>query len=101
MTIGPLPMIRMEARSVRRGTSATPGHDRGELIEQVGRVMRTGTGLGMVLDREHRLAPEPQTLAHTVVEVDVGDLDVTAERVGIDRVVVVLARDLDPTRRNM
>ena len=28
-----------------------------------------------------------------------GDLDVAAERVGVDRVVVVLARDLDPAGR--
>ena len=64
MTIGPLPMIRIESMSVRRGTSAAPGHDRGELFEQVGRVVRTGAGLGVMLDREHRLAPEPQP-SHT------------------------------------
>ena len=63
MTIGPLPMMRMDSMSVRRGISATLGHQVGELLEQIRRIVRPGTGFGMVLDGEDGLARQRQAFA--------------------------------------
>src|SRR4051812_19906540 len=70
-------------------------HQQIELFEQVTGVVRSWAGLGMVLHAERGRAEHAQTFAHAVVEVDVGHLGDAGERVGCDREVVVLARDLD------
>src|SRR5918997_2728682 len=99
MTIGPAPMRRMDSMSSRRGTSAAPGgvDERGELVEQVGGVVRAGARLRVVLHAEGPHGVGPDALDHPVVEVDVADRDVAAaaDRALAHRVVVVLAGDLD------
>ena len=85
MTIGPDPMTSTDRRSSRLGMRTSPGavHQRAELVEQPGRVVRARRGLGVVLHAERRPVQQPQALDHAVVEVDVGDLgraEVGAER---------------------
>ena len=111
MTIGPAPMSRIDSRSVALRHQATPRSARGwpagasrrsvtpsmvgELLEQVGAVVRAGARLRVVLHAEGRRVEHPQALAHAVVEVDVAHLGAAAQRVGVDGEVVVLAGDLD------
>jgi len=66
----------------------------GELGEQVAGVVGAGAGLGVVLHAEGGHGAAAQALDDAVVEVDVGD-DGGGDRAFGDRVVVVLARDLD------
>src|SRR5581483_11023875 len=95
MTMGPLPMTRIECRSSRRGTSAPPRHQVGEVGEEVRGVVWSGPGLGMVLHAERGDATHAQTLDGAVVQVHVRDLGTTGDGVGLHHVVVVLAGDLD------
>ena len=69
---------------------------RGEVLEEVGAVVGTGAGLGVVLHAERGRVEHAEALAHAVVEVHVAHLGPAAERVGVDGEVVVLAGDLDP-----
>ena len=96
--------------SSRRGTQATPfsasgvaagrlapladAEHRGEVLEEVGAVVGTGAGLGVVLHAEGGRVEHAQALAHAVVEVDVAHLGPAGEPVGVDGEVVVLAGDL-------
>ena len=66
----------------------------GELLEQVGAVVRPRPRLGVVLHAERRGVEDPEALAHAVVEVHVAHLGPPAQRVGVDGEVVVLAGDL-------
>src|SRR5437868_12707834 len=99
MTIGPEPMTRMDLMSLRLGT----GHDLTELVEQVGGVVGTGGGLGVVLHAEGPAVEQPQALDALVVEVDVADLGPAVGGVerrvegGLDREAVVVRGDLDLT----
>src|SRR5581483_12325800 len=73
---------------------ATGLHESGEIVEEVGGVVGTGGGLGVVLHREGPQRVDPQPLHDAVVEVDVGDVGAGGDRIGLDGVVVVLAGDL-------
>src|SRR5437868_6808217 len=86
--------------SSRRGMSRS-SHEIGELLEQVTRVVRTGTRFRVVLHAERPQVGRGNAFDVAVVEVDVRDLDAVRQRVAVDRVVVVLARDLDAARRQM
>ena len=104
MTIGPEPMIRIDWMSVRFGIRPPLPHRRapaveqvGELLEQVPAVVRSRPGLRVVLHAERPLARDLHPLADAVVEVHVGHLGDAGEPVGVDREVVVLAGDLDPS----
>src|SRR5262245_40697453 len=67
-----------------------------EPSEQIVRIMRSRSGLRVVLDCEDRQAPVPHALARAIVEVDVGDLEPGGRaRVRIDGEAVILRRDLD------
>lgn len=63
-------------------------------MEQVDGVVGAGAGLGVVLHAKHRVAQVGHALQGAVVQVDVGGLEVL-EGVGVYRVAVVLAGDLD------
>src|SRR5215212_8566011 len=108
MTIGPEPRMRMRWMSSRRGTETLQ-----ELVEEVQGVVRTGPGLGVVLDGARRHVEQRQPLDGAVVEVHAAELRGPEVRlpahglVDVDRVrsaradhgePVVLRRDLDPAR---
>src|SRR5579875_115454 len=93
MTIGPAPMIRMLAMSVRLGIGA---HQRDEAREQIMAVLRAGTGLRVVLDRKDRPVDDAQPLIAAVEQRDVGRLDILGQALRIDDEAVVLAGDRDP-----
>ena len=57
--------------------------------------MWTRVGLRVVLHAESPLTGDLKALANTIVQVDVCHRGLTKERVGVDREVVVLTRDLD------
>src|ERR1700722_8002144 len=118
MMIGPEPMTTTDFRSARLPITLPPAavgssgrlHERAELAEQAGGVMRAGRGLGVVLDGEGGPVEQPQALDDTVVEVDVGDLGGAERGVELDsagpvaagragrqghREAVVVAGDLD------
>src|SRR3984957_4315069 len=92
MMIGPEPMTRTDFRSARLPITLPPAavgssgrlHERAELAEQAGGVMRAGRGLGVVLDGEGGAVGQPQALDDTVVEVDVGDLGGAERGVELD-----------------
>src|SRR6516164_1128201 len=92
MTMGPAPIIRMLSRSVRLGIRV---HQRDEPLEQIMAVLRAGAGFRMMLDREHRLADNPQAFIRIVEQRDMGWLDPGWQALGFDDKPVVLARDLD------
>src|SRR5436305_14099971 len=101
MTIGPLPMIRIDWMSVRFGISPKPlqvansgertgrngaiprtwrgfssgvlGDQVGELGEEVAGVVGAGAGLGVVLDAEGADVAEAKAIDDADVEVDVAD----------------------------
>ena len=67
----------------------------GGIVEEVQAVVRTGRGLGVILDAEDRQPLVPQPFEGLVVQVDVAGLDVGGQRGGVDGEAVVLRRDLD------
>ena len=88
-----------------RRLSPPPRHEVEEPVEQVGRVVRAGRGLGVVLHRERLQravgGPQLETLDHVVVEADVAHRGGAVRRLGrrvergVDREPVVVRRDLD------
>src|SRR6478609_8340941 len=100
MMIGPLPISRIVSMSFLRGTSAGP-HELRELLEEIARVVRTGTRFRVVLHAERAEMIATDALDVAVVEVQVRDDASFRQGVGVDRVVVVLTRDLDPAVRQM
>ena len=81
---------------VARGTTR-PLHQGAELLEQIAGVVGTGPRLRVVLHAEGRDVATAQALDDAVVQVDVGDVGALDGPVD-DRVVVVLAGDLDRVR---
>src|SRR5258707_15440111 len=105
MMIGPLPMSRIVLRSSLRGTvcshrSARP-HELRELLEEIARVVWTRTRFGVELDAECAEMLAAHAFDIAIVQVQVTDRTALRERGRVDRVVVVLTRDLDPTRRQV
>src|SRR4051812_24164019 len=104
MTIGPEPITRMCEISVRLGISPDPPalqillrlagpvtaragrsssrsfEQLDEAVEQVGRIVRAGRSLGVVLHAERLDVARPQALDDIVVEADVADLDLAEVR---------------------
>lgn len=62
--------------------------------KQVERIVRSRTGLRVVLHAEYRIPDVRHALQGTVVQVDVGGLELF-QRIGIDGIAVVLAGDLN------
>src|SRR3954453_9123141 len=95
MTIGPEPMTSTDDRSVLRGTRGflARGHQVGEAVEQVPRVVRAGSGLGVVLHREGRDVVSAQPLGDPVVEADVADLGGAERRLEPAAVLRTLHRE--------
>src|SRR6266567_8678837 len=114
MTMGPLPMTRIERTSSRLGTR----HQLPEPREQVPAVVGSGRGFGVVLHRERRDVEAPYAFQRVVVEVPVGQghpppggrgrgrLSAgcrspgslwTAPAARVDGEAVVVAGDLDPS----
>src|SRR5947207_3018489 len=58
-------------------------------------VLRAGAGLGVVLHREDRLAPDRQAFVRPVEQREMRRRDPFGQAVGIDDEAVVLAGDLD------
>ena len=89
---------------MRRGISVPrpfpTHHQLAELVEQVARVVRARARLRVVLHAERGNLTAPDALDHSVVEVHVRDVG-GVEPVGVDREVVVLARDLDLSGREV
>src|SRR5438067_1019051 len=101
MMIGPEPMMRMRWRSSRRGITSTPSvvgllarpfartllslpHELREVLEEVVRIVRAGSGFRMVLHAEDRMVAVAEALQRLIVQIDVGDLDIVEiERIGI------------------
>src|SRR6266487_3009305 len=65
----------------------------GELIEEVGSVMRAGGGFGMILYAEDRQVLVPHSLHGAVVQIYMRHFYVGGQRVGIDCEPVILRRD--------
>src|SRR5919106_3914042 len=65
-----------------RGTAPGPAHQRGEVTEQVARIVRTWRRLGVVLHAERRHVVADDALVDAVVEVDVRGAHAT-EAVGL------------------
>lgn len=60
------------------------------------RIVRTGRSLGVILHREQRQVLVPHALQRVVVKIDVRQLDFARrQRIGINREVVIVRRDLD------
>ena len=67
-----------------------------ELLKAHVGVVRSGRGLGVVLDAHRLLRLAQQARACAVVQVDVGDVHVSREGLRVNRVIVVLRADLNP-----
>jgi hypothetical protein len=63
--------------------------------EQVRGIVRTRPRFGVVLHTECRNIESAKTFDHAVVEISMCDFNLRPDRAVVDRVVVVLARDLD------
>ena len=59
--------------------------------------MRARSGFGVILDREDRQGLVAKAGDRVVVEVDVRDLNIGRQRIGVDGEAVVVRRDLDLT----
>src|SRR3712207_3909849 len=81
MTIGPEPRTRIRWRSSLRGT----GDLLHELVEEPERVVRTGSGFGVVLHAAGGDVEQPDALDRPVVEVEARELDVPEVGVDADR----------------
>src|ERR1051326_1395031 len=92
-------MMRMDLRSVRLGIrSARLFHQVDEPLEEVVAILRSRTGLRMVLHGEDRLALDSQSFVAAVEERDMCHLYVPGQALGDHTEAVVLAGDLDPAR---
>src|SRR5258706_8985597 len=70
-----------------------------EVVEEVVRIVRSGRGLRMILDAEHRLAAMPETFQRLIVQVDVRQLHFTlVQRIGVHREAVIVGGDLNLLR---
>ena len=67
----------------------------GEFLEKIRCIMRTGRGLGVVLDAEDWQFAVAHALDSAIVKIDVGDFDFRWQRVRIDGKAVVLGSDGD------
>src|ERR1051326_2122906 len=56
----------------------------GELRKEVGRVVRAGRGLRVILHAEDRQFLVPHSFDSVVIQVDVTDLDIFRQRFGLD-----------------
>jgi hypothetical protein len=66
---------------------------RGELGEEVFRVVRAGGGLRVILNAQHRGLSVAHAFDGAIIEVDVGDLNIARKARWIDRKTVILAGD--------
>src|SRR5580658_5626496 len=102
MMIGPAPMIRIEAMSVRL---AMPDRllvdEPDEALEEIMAVLRSGRGFGVILDREDRLAGHAQALVAAVEERHMGRRDIGGQALGLYPEAVILAGDLDLSGRQI
>src|ERR1043166_5456894 len=73
-------------------------HQLDEAAEVVLGVVRAGRGFGVVLDGDDGEPPVAHPLDATVVEVDMRDLDLRGEALGLDGEAVVVRGDLDAAR---
>src|SRR5436189_4876480 len=95
MMMGPEPMMRMRWRSVRLGMRVV-GHQGNEVVEQISRIVRAGSGLGMILYAEHRMIAHAKALQRVIVQIDVSDFHLSRiQRVRIDGEPVIVRGDLD------
>src|SRR5258707_10951598 len=95
MMMGPEPMMRMRWRSVRLGMRVV-GHQGDEVVEKIPRIVRAGSGFGMILYAEHRMIAHAETLQRLIVQVDVRNFHLSQiQSVGIDGEAVVVRGDLD------
>src|SRR5687768_4618435 len=98
MTIGPEPITRIDEMSSRLGIRLQKLY---ETVKQIGSVVWSSCGLGVVLDAEGWLLQQRDALHAVVIEVDVGDASGAERRVerALDRRVhrepVVVRGDLD------
>src|SRR4051794_1580465 len=94
-------MTRTWWMSSRRGMGSAPSQQGGEAVEEAGRVVRTGRGLGVVLDAEGRDDLAGQALDGAVVGARMAQVDGAERRVDArpglagDGESVVLAGDRD------
>src|SRR4051794_3313185 len=96
MMMGPAPMIRIEPRSARLGTSGAPRlHHLHELVEQIAEIVRTGARLRVSLEAECRAIGTRQSLQAAVEERDMGDAHVLRQRRAIHGKAMVLAGNDD------
>src|ERR671910_3544677 len=101
MTIGPEPRTRILWRSSLRGMARGPLDLRDELVEQMHGVVRSRSGLGVVLHAAGGDVEQPEALDRPVVEVDVGQLGLAEvglqplPRLARDGEAVVLGGDRD------
>ena len=67
----------------------------GELVEEIGRVVRTRRGFGVILDAKDWQFFVPHSFDCAVVQIYVRDLDVFRQRIRIDSEPVILRGDRD------
>src|ERR1700674_1106377 len=80
MMIGPEPMMRMRLMSARLGML----HQLYEIVEEVPRGMRTGSGFRMILHAEHGMIAHAEAFESLVIQIHVRDLALRCvERIGI------------------
>ena len=99
----------IDLRSSRLGIRHLPCavHQVDEPVEEIGRIVRAGRRLRVVLHAERRLVEQRQPFDDLVVEADVGDAARTVRRLeraldrGVDREAVVVAGDLDLAGREV
>ena len=97
-----LPLHRRARRMMP--LALTLGDQVDELVEQVGRVVGAGAGLGVILHAEGRLADDADALDRVVIKVAVGHLDLVAvggNGLGGDAEAVVLACNLGLARHEV
>src|SRR5271157_3728992 len=94
MTMGPVPIIRIERMSVLLGTVLPAVHEGRESGKQVSGIVRPGAGFGMVLHAEKPKIPVLQAFLRAVVQVHVGGSGASSrQRVHIDVESVILRGD--------
>src|SRR3989442_1792249 len=60
-------------------------HQFNKSLEMMFRIVRTGRGFGVVLDRNDRKRAMPHAFHAAVIEIDVRDFDFIRQRVGLHR----------------
>jgi hypothetical protein len=98
-TFSPLPLSLLLVFHLNNSpeSRAVFAHLRDEFVKEIGCVVRTWSGFGMILDREDRQRFVSHSLQTTVIKIEVGQFNLMRiKTIRIDGEAMIVGGDFDP-----